>query len=275
MTSTENAAWAAQVAAPACTAPTATPYTPPEPEPAERGDVNGPPRRALLLFTVGLVTAAAVVVGVARCGTDDPAPPPDDPAVSAPPAPAAPAVAVSEAAALPYTATDHCPPGSTGPQPLTGGGWWVCVRGSQGAELDGQIIHVTFPEPVVISSVQIVPGAAATTRGGPDEWGRHRVVRVLQYNFCNAGVCVPVVQDTSDGKGGPVPAGPVAKRLARPLLAGEVDVIIQRTDRPTLPTDDPTDMPAPVADVPGGDPVDYTVAVGGLRFFGRPATEQP
>ena len=162
MTSTENAAWAAQVAAPACTAPTATPYTPPEPEP-ERADVNGPPRRALLLFTVGLVTAAAVVVGVARCGTDDPAPPPDDPAVSAPPAPAAPAVAVSEAAALPYTATDHCPPGSTGPQPLTGGGWWVCVRGSQGAELDGQIIHVTFPEPVVISSVQIVPGAAPTT----------------------------------------------------------------------------------------------------------------
>jgi len=86
------------------------------------------------------------------------------------------------------------------------------------------------------------------------------------------------VQDTSDGKGGPVPAGPVAKRLARPLLAGEVDVIIQRTDRPTLPTDStdiPADMPVPVTDVSGGDPVDYTVAVGGLRFFGRPATEQP
>lgn len=280
---TSNRDWANQQASGGASgAPPTESYTEPEPvAPAPPADVNARPKRALAIFGAVTVVAAVAVIGVTSMLGADPSPP-QEVAVTAPaavPQPTLPTGAATTNEAIGYTASDHCPPGSTQPQLLADqstDSWWICVRGELGAELDGQILHVDFGKPQVVTSVEIVAGAAAKTRGGKDEWDRHRVVHMLQYNFCNGGTCIPISQDTTDGKGGPVPKGPLPKQLEHPVLASTVDVIILQTDRPTVVgTEEST--PAPVHPLPaqGSDqPVDYTVAVASLKFFGYPPTGQ-
>ncbi|MBV8348234.1 MAG: hypothetical protein JOZ49_12065 [Mycolicibacterium sp.] len=282
-----NGAWLAGVNSIISTAPPTQPYTP---EPAASDtpvDPNARPKRALAIFGGAVAVTSALVVGLAHMLGNHPAAAPvsvDEPTIAAAPmtSSVAPLGAPGHPEPIPYSASDHCPVGSTQAQALadtTTDSWWICVRGQVGAELDGQIIHIDLGKPQIVTSVQIVPGALAKTRGGKDEWDKHRVVKLLQYNFCDGAACIPVNQDTTDGHGGPVPRGPVTKILEHPMLASTVDVIIQHTEAPAATTPSttasadplPTLAPSTTADA-GSNPVDYTVAVGSLKFFGYPPT---
>jgi hypothetical protein len=274
---TDNRAWVAEITATSSAAPPTEPYTEPETaQPDTPADINARPKRALLIFGAAVTVGAAAVIGLTSSLGSHPAPQtvPQNEAVTAAPSAIASPQPTAAVEPLHYIASDHCPPGSTQPQLLTDqttDSAWICVRGQLGAELDGQIIHIDFGRPQVVTSVEIVAGAAAKTRGGKDEWDKHRVVHMLQYNFCNGDTCIPVSQDTTDGRGGPVPKGPLPKQLEHPVLADTVDVLILQTDRPA-PVD--TETPAPTAAPDQADPVDYTVAVASLKFFGYPPTGQ-
>lgn len=284
-----NGAWLANVNKTISTAPPTERYTPEPEAPDAPVDPNTRPKRALAIFGGAVAGIAVLVVVLANVLGNHPAAAPvsvDEPTMAA--APTMPSTAAVAAPGrpqpIPYSASDHCPVGSTQAQALadtTTDSWWICVRGEVGAELDGQIIHIDFGKPQVVTSVQIVPGALAKTRGGKEEWDKHRAVAVLQYNFCDGAACVPVKQDTTDGHGGPVPRGPVTKILEHPMLASTVDVIIQHTEAPTTVAPSttasadplPTLAPSTTADV-GTNPVDYTVAIASLKFFGYPPTGQ-
>jgi hypothetical protein len=217
----------------------------------------------------------------------------------APPARSAPAARPASPDALPpggpaaadqdqavaYTASAHCPAGSTSAQALSdtaSDSAWVCVRGG----VDGQVLHIDFGKSYVLTAVSVVPGWVAKTPGGKDEWLQHRVVTRLQYNFNDTDRTV-VTQDTGNTH------GPVVLPLHK-ILASRLTVIVLQTSRPPadpIPTTaagtgglldsvlgaggapQPADAstttdPAPVGES-GSDPVDSTFAMSTLTFFGH------
>jgi hypothetical protein len=205
---------------------------------------------------------------------------------SAPPAP-------EQDRAIAYTASANCPPGSTSAQSLTGAGrdaTWTCVRGQQGARVDGQVLHVDLGGSYVLSAVSVTPGWVAKDPGGADEWLQHRVVTRLQYVFDDADRTI-FTQDTGNAH------GPVTTALPTRVLASRVTVIVLQTSRPPAspqPSKDPTTParpafgdsllgpfgappspdgtaladPAPPDDS-GDDPVDATFAISALTFLGH------
>ena len=195
---------------------------------------------------------------------------------------------------MPYTAAANCPAGSTSAQSLadaTTDAAWVCVRGQQGAQVDGQVLHVDFGHSFVLSAVSVTPGWVPKTPGGKDDWLQHRVVTKLQYVF-NDGDRTVVTQDTGNVH------GPVIMALPRKVLASQVTVIVLQTARPPatppdrrlgdpsgdqpgfgdsvlgsggtpLTSDTATATDPATLDAPGTDPVDATFAISALKFFGH------
>ncbi len=195
--------------------------------------------------------------------------------------------------AIPFTASANCPTGSTSAQALTdvaSDSAWVCVRGDQGATVDGQVLHVDFGRSYVLSAVSVTPGWVAKTPGGKDEWLQHRVVSRLQYMFNDTERTI-VTQDTGNTH------GPVTTALPRKVMASAVTVVILQTSRPPaspLPTSEPDAFGAPgfgdsmlgtdgaplssdavstteplAPDNQDGDPVDATFAMSELKFLGH------
>lgn len=168
--------------------------------------------------------------------------------------------------AVPYAASANCPPGSTSAQALAdtaGDSAWVCVRGAQGAAVDGQVLRIDLGHSYVLSAVSVVPGWVAKTPGGKDEWLQHRVVARLQYIFNDVDRTI-FTQDTGSAH------GPVTTPLAKKVLASSVTVVILQTARPPaspMPTGgEEASVPVDAAD---GDPVDATFAMSSLKFLGH------
>jgi hypothetical protein len=155
----------------------------------------------------------------------------------------------------------------------------VCVRGAQGATVDGQVLHVDFGRSQVLSAVSITPGWVAKTPGEKDEWLQHRVVRRVQYIFNDTDRTV-VTQDTGNAH------GPVTTPLPHKVLASRVTVVVLQTARPPasppatpdsgesilpdapLPADTTASAgPDPVGE--SSDPVDATFAISALKFLGH------
>jgi hypothetical protein len=224
----------------------------------------------------------------------DSAPPPTRPApliaVSAAPAPTPTALPAGGDQAVPYTASANCPAGSTSAQALTdtsSDSAWVCVRGAQGATVDGQVLHVDLGRSYVLAAVSVTPGWVAKTPGGKDEWLQHRVVSRVQYVFNDTDRTI-FTQDTDNTH------GPVTTPLPHKVLASRVTVVILQTARPPAsPLPGATEPAAPgFGDSvlgPGGapllpdatastdpdplgesaDPVDATFAMAALTFLGH------
>ena len=191
--------------------------------------------------------------------------------------------------AIPFTASANCPAGSTSAQALTDTGTdsaWVCVRGGEGAAVDGQVLQVDLGKAFVLTAVSVTPGWVAKTPGGHDEWLQHRVVSRLQYIFNDTDRTI-VVQDTANTH------GPVTLPLQR-ILASRVTVVVLQTSRPpSEPAPAATSQsggfvdsvlgaagaPAPqdvtqtsdpeVAPEQGSDPVDATFAMSTLKLLGH------
>ena len=276
-------------------------------------DVNAGARRTALWLGSGVVLVAVLIVGafVVVGGGPDRAPAAQHrattPAVLAAPTTANLPVPQQDQA-VPFTpSTDSCSAGSTSPLALTDTSTdtaWVCARGPQESFLDGQVLHVKFtcdssrPESTcsyMLNSVAVTPGWVAKTPGGKDEWLRHRVVTMVQFNFFNGNQLAgdPFYLSTNSVH------GPVAATLPAKVLASRVDVLILHTDRPPaapLPTTSPAPTPdaaappsglldsvlgtatpdAPQTTTPtdptnpaSSDPVDATFAMSQLQFFGH------
>ncbi|WP_157626075.1 hypothetical protein [Mycobacterium sp. 155] len=279
--------------------------TPTAPGPAAtaagEADPNAGARKVAVWLGTGLVVALTAIVAAVVMFTDHSrsAPPPREPAQSAvmpvtpAPAPTSMPPAPDSDQVVPYTAAANCPPGSTSAQSLADASTdsaWVCVRGQQGAQVDGQVLHVDFGHSYVLSAASVTPGWVPKTPGGKDDWLQHRVVTKLQYIF-NDGDRTVVTQDTGNVH------GPVIMALPKRVLASQVTVIVLQTARPpatppagtadpggdqpgfgdsvlgsggTPPTSDTATATDPATlDAPGTDPVDATFAISALKFFGH------
>jgi hypothetical protein len=263
----------------------------------ERPDVNAGAKKTAMVLGAALLCAVAVIVaalvrfsGTAPAQSARPTP---AVAVAAAPAPTPTAAPADQDQAVPYTASANCPAGSTSAQALTDTGSdsaWVCVRGAEGATVDGQVLHVDLGRSYVLAAVSITPGWVAKTPGGKDEWLAHRVVTRLQYLFDDTDRTV-LTQDTANTH------GPVTTPLPHKVLASRVTVVILQTTRPPaspLPSPEatgpdlpgfgdstlgpggaplPPDATASADPVPPGeqdsDPVDATFAVSALKFLGH------
>ena len=259
-------------------------------------------RRVVIGLGVGLVVAlSAIVATVIAFSSHSAAPSTRQDAVAPVVVPVTPAPipttalpAVEQDQAIPYSASSACPPGSTAAQSLadsSSDGAWVCVRGPQGGQVDGQVLHVDLGHSYLISAVSVTPGWIPKTAGGRDEWLQHRVVTRLQYVFNDADHTV-FVQQTGNVH------GPVMTPLPHKVLASRVTVVVLQTSRPPaspLPASSGTGLdatqpgfgdsvlgpgqsPLPAdgsytsdpAVIDGmTDPVDATFAVSELKFFGH------
>jgi hypothetical protein len=259
----------------------------------EPPDVNAGAKKTAIVLGGALLCAVAVIVA-ALVTFSDAAPPPTRPAppiaVSAAPTPTPTALPADQDQAVPYTASANCPAGSTSAQALTdtaSDSAWVCVRGSAGATVDGQVLHVDLGHSYVLAAVTVTPGWVAKTPGGKDEWLQHRVVTRVQYVFNDTDRTI-FTQDTGNTH------GPVTTPLPHKVLASRVTVVILQTARPPA-----SPLPSATAPVPpsfgdsvlgpGGaplladatasadpdplgqsaDPVDATFAMAALKFLGH------
>ena len=242
-------------------------------------------------LTLALVAIVAAVAAFNRSRSPLPQQRPSPAtAVVMPPGEPSGAVAPDQDQAIPFTASATCPAGSTSAQALTDTGTdsaWVCVRGGEGAAVDGQVLQVDLGKAFVLTAVSVTPGWVAKTPGGHDEWLQHRVVTRLQYIFNDTDRTI-VVQDTANTH------GPVTLPLQR-ILASRVTVVVLQTSRPPAepapaatsqsggfvdsllgaggapPPQDVTQTSDPeVAAEQGSDPVDATFAISTLKFLGHP-----
>jgi hypothetical protein len=265
----------------------------PSPQPDEHVDVNAGAKKTALVFGAGLAVAVVGIVSALVTFNDNPPAPPSraEPvaAVAAVPVPTTPAAPPDQDQAIPFTASANCPAGSTSAQALndaTTDSAWVCVRGAQGAAVDGQVLHVDLGRAYLLTAVSVTPGWVAKTPGGKDEWLQHRVVTRLQYAFNDDDRTI-FTQDTGNAH------GPVTTPLPKKVLASRATVIVLQTSRPPaspLPTTDPITGGQPgyadsllgangglatattqpdLAGTPSSDPVDATFAISALKIFGH------
>jgi hypothetical protein len=265
-----------------------------QPDESAPPDVNAGAKTTAIVLGAALLGAVAVVVTALVTFSDTaPAPSPrptPSAAASAAPVPTSTAPQADQDRAIAYTASANCPAGSTSAQSLTDtttDSAWVCVRGAQGATVDGQVLCVDFGRSFVLSAVSVTPGWIAKTPGGTDEWLQHRVVNRLQYIFNDTDRTI-FTQDTGNTH------GPVATPLPHKVLASRVTVVILQTARPPasplpsmaqpvlpgfgdsvlgpdgapLPAD-PTVSADPLPMEESTDPVDATFAVSALKFLGH------
>jgi len=266
----------------------------PQPDEPASPDVNaGAKKTAIVLGAALLCAVAAIVTALVTFSDTVPAPSPRPmpaAAASAAPVPTTTAPQADQDQAIAYTTSANCPAGSTSAQALTdttSDSAWVCVRGTQGARVDGQVLRVDLGRTHVLSAVSITPGWVAKTPVGKDEWIQHRVVSRLQYIFDDTDRTI-LTQDTGNTH------GPVTTPLPHKVLASRVTVVILQTARPPasplpnvaqpvspgfgdsvlgpdgapLPADS-TGVTDPVPVEESTDPVDATFAVSALKFLGH------
>src|ERR1700758_2142829 len=265
-------------------------------DPEQRADdANAGAKKTAAVLGAGLAVAVAGIAAALVIFSDHPSLPPQRAApitAAAAPTPVPPSAAPppDQDQAIPFTASANCPAGSTSAQALTDtttDSAWVCVRGAQGAEVDGQVLRIDLGRSYLLTAVSVTPGWVAKTPGGKDEWLQHRVVTRLQYIFNDDQRSI-FTQDTANTH------GPVTTALPQRVLASRVTVLILQTSRPPaspLPSTDPssaaqpdfldsvlgangpaapeatqTSQPDPLAPS-DSDPVDATFAVAQMKFF--------
>ncbi len=259
----------------------------------EPPDVDAGAKKTAIVLGLVFLCAVAVIVAALVTFGDTPSPPPRPTpliAASAAPAPTPTALPADQDQAVPYTASANCPAGSTSAQALTDTSLdsaWVCVRGSEGATVDGQVLHVDLGRSYVLAAISVTPGWVAKTPGGKDEWLQHRVVTRVQYVFNDTDRTI-FTQDTGTAH------GPVTTSLPHKVLASRVTVVILQTSRPPvsplpsatapaapgfgdsmlgpdgaplLPDATSSADPNPLGD--SADPVDATFAMAALKFLGH------
>jgi hypothetical protein len=265
--------------------------------PDQQADVNAGARKTAKVLGGALVVAAVAVTAAllifGQAFAEAPSPHSQVAAATPVATPQASTTIVSTAdtdQAIRFTASADCPAGSSSARALTDAASdsaWVCVRGTQGATVDGQVLHVDLGGSFLLTAVSVTPGWVAKMAGGKDEWLQHRVVTRLQYVFDDDSHTI-FTQDTGNTH------GPVTTPLPKKVLASRVTVIVLQTSRPPASMLPQTSVSQPgftdsvlgaggaplapdasqTADpdstgTAGNDPVDATFAMSELKIFGH------
>ncbi len=212
--------------------------------------------RLAIPTAVGLSMVVVMVINLILGDRSRPAPQP--PIVAA--APEQPAASKPlEGLLLPAAVTADCPAGSSDPTLAFGtdkSQAWICTRLYN---VDNSILTITFPEPVVVTSIMVIPGFDYVESNGQDHWNEHRVVIQILWRIGGT----QIVQDIAPTRAGAT--------LQVPNLATQ---IITAT---ILATQRPPATPGPNSSLPGilGGPsvqkVDDSMAIGRIEITGRAA----
>lgn len=255
----------------------------------KRDKPDAPPRfnKALAAGFVGAVGVVVVgVTGALIAMRGGPTVAPVNQSASAPTAvsvvtaaPSAPGKADNPDNPIPFTASAHCPPGSTAAQSVAGTDptrAWVCIL--DGAI--GQVLNIDLGRSMCVTAIDITPGWVGTDASGVDQWLQHRVVSLVQWILTdNNGPPTVVQQDTHNAHGPatqPMPHGCV--------LASHITMIVLKTSRapadaPTTASSAPGDPAAPGdAGILGsvlGTSTAPPPAGGGDPLTGQPGSDDP
>lgn len=161
----------------------------PDPLPVPPRDPRRPRRQfrrpslgVVLGGLAGLAVVSLVVVGTVTGTRGRPTP---APAVQVP-APSteveAPPPAADDSVLVPATVSASCGNDSDAVAPFSGDVTraWLCERRFG---LDGNILNVSFAEPVVITQICVVPGWNYVAPDGRDEWARHRIAASVSWRM--------------------------------------------------------------------------------------------
>ncbi|MBM4719656.1 hypothetical protein GS896_25280 [Rhodococcus hoagii] len=161
---------------------------------AEMGSRLGaldPGRRKALKVIAGFAVVGLVLMVVQSCLPDDSNQQPvASPAPSSAQQPSQPSGSAeipvpdrSEGSLAPTAVSARCPDGSTDARlALTAdkAQAWICKRA---LGIDGAVMEMTFPKPVVVTDVFMVPGFDYVEPSGVDRWVEHRVVTRAQWTI--------------------------------------------------------------------------------------------
>lgn len=133
---------------------------------------------------------------------------------------------------------------------------WVCRR-INGRDLN--VLNITFDQPVVISSITVVPGFAYVAPDGRDEWSRHRLVTSVAWRMGGA-VYPQNIAPTRTG---------VTQQFPN-VITQELSMTITSSTRPPLGEDANTGGFAGAGDADDPAKVDEHTAVSQIVITGHP-----
>lgn len=214
------------------------------------------PRRVQIVIAAVAVTLVVVLV-LSMTGTgerQDTTPVPAVPTVQPPTT----GDEEQDGALIPSKVSAKCAERSTSPKEAFSaqeGAAWVCLR-SHG--IDGGVMNIVFPKPVILSEIQLIPGFNRVQSNGKDEWNLHRVITRIKWRAGGK----TFIQEI-------VPARTVAVfTFPEPVTTTSMALIIQQSVDPDQTVGDTGGGAS--SPLGGGSPVDAT-AVMGLKLIGREA----
>ena len=133
---------------------------------------------------------------------------------------------------------------------------WICARRYG---LDHTVLTIVFPEPMVVTGINLTPGFDYVEPNGEDHWNQHRLVTNILWNIGG---------NRLEQRIAPSRAG---AHLAVPDIAATViTATIQDTQRPPAAPPD-GGLPGIFGAAPNAKTVDKTFAIGRIEVIGRPA----
>lgn len=244
-------------------APVADLSAPPlPPDPADSGpgllrrSWSGLPSWAQIAIPTALAVTLVVLAATAIVGggsTPPTAQPPLTPITEAPP-PAKPA----EGPLLPQSVTASCPPGSSDPSLAFGTDKtqaWICTRLYN---MDNSILTITFSQPVVVSSIMVMPGFNYVEPNGEDHWNQHRLVTLIKWRIGGT----ELIQDIMPNRAGAV--------LQVPNLATQVITATIMNTEPPPNVGGSGPLPG-IFGGPDAQKVDGSMAISRIEITGRNA----
>lgn len=166
--------------------PPAAPAAPAPPEPAPgpgplRRRWNALPSWAQIAIPTAAALSVALLAGAVIVSGSSPQPAPYSPLTpvtgDAPPPKAA------DGPLMPANLDPHCPPGSSDPGLAFGNDTtqaWICTRLYN---VDNSTLTITFSQPVVVTSIFVMPGFKYVEPNGIDHWNEHRLVTWIKWKI--------------------------------------------------------------------------------------------
>lgn len=150
------------------------------------------------------------------------------------------------------------PPGSSDPSLAFGTDKtqaWICTRLYN---MDNSILTITFSQPVVVSSIMVMPGFNYVEPNGEDHWNQHRLVTLIKWRIGGT----ELIQDIMPNRAGAV--------LQVPNLATQVITATIMNTEPPPNVGGSGPLPG-IFGGPDAHKVDGSMAISRIEITGRNA----
>ncbi len=238
------------------------PPPPPEPAPSGPGPVrrrwNALPSWAQIAIPTAAVLSVALLAGAALVGgTKKPeVHPPLTPATGFTPPPKV----VADGPLMPTSLDPKCPAGSSDPGLAFSSDEtqaWICTRLYN---VDNSMLAMTFSQPVVVSSICVMPGFKYVEPNGIDHWNEHRLVTQIKWKIGGTEMIQTIV---------PTRAGACLKV---PNLASQViTMTVMKTEPPPNATGSGSSPLPGIFGGPDAQKVDSSWAISHIKITGHNA----